>query len=94
MECLKRWQRMVLVTQPTHPAFYKDDVRQHICNVCQTNFTCPPPTRGELMKSFTRPEITVLVDVGRIIAPHSIFSEKLESIQTLSYIGGEDSVSH
>ena len=22
MDCLKRWQRMVLVSQPTHPAFY------------------------------------------------------------------------
>ena len=27
LACLRRWQRMVLVSQPTHPAFYQDDVR-------------------------------------------------------------------
>ena len=26
---------MVLVSQPTHPAFYSDDVRHHECNVCK-----------------------------------------------------------
>jgi E3 ubiquitin-protein ligase DOA10 len=25
LSCLRRWQRMVLVSQPTHPAFYQDD---------------------------------------------------------------------
>ena len=34
LDCLRRWQRMVLVSQPTHPAFYQDDVRHHKCNVC------------------------------------------------------------
>ena len=53
LKCLRRWQRMVLVTQPTHPQFYRDDVRHHECNVCKTEFTCPPPTRHELMESFT-----------------------------------------
>lgn len=23
LQCLRRWQRMVLVSQPTHPAFYE-----------------------------------------------------------------------
>lgn len=34
LSCLRRWQRRVLVSQPTHPAFYRDDVRHHKCNVC------------------------------------------------------------
>ena len=33
LSCLRRWQRMVLVSQPTHPRFYKDDARHHVCNV-------------------------------------------------------------
>ena len=39
------WQRAVLVSQPTHPELYDNDTRQRICNVCKTEFTCPPPTR-------------------------------------------------
>lgn len=53
LDCLRRWQRMVLVSQPTHPMFYEDDIRHHKCNVCMGEFTCPPPTRAELMESFT-----------------------------------------
>ena len=60
LSCLRRWQRMVLVSQPTHPAFYRDDVRQHVCNVCKTQFTNPPPTRHELMESFTGSELAAL----------------------------------
>lgn len=44
---------MVIVNQPTHPAYYQDDIRHHKCNVCLSEYTCPPPTRGELMESFT-----------------------------------------
>ena len=43
LSCLRRWQRMVLVSQPTHPAFYERDPRHHECNVCKSKFTCPPP---------------------------------------------------
>lgn len=53
LSCLRRWQRMVLVSQPTHPSFYERDERQYTCNVCKSEFTCAPPTRQELMQSFT-----------------------------------------
>jgi len=33
LACLRRWQRMVLVSQPTHPAFYESDARHYKCNV-------------------------------------------------------------
>ncbi len=32
LACLRRWQRMVLVQQPTHPAFYAADARHYRCS--------------------------------------------------------------
>lgn len=78
LECLRRWQRSVLVSQPTHPAFYGRDERQDICNVCMSPYNCKPPTRHELMTSFTGPELAALIDEGCIIASHSDFSAELE----------------
>ena len=78
LSCLRRWQRMVLVSQPTHPAFYKDDIRHHECNVCKAPFTCAPPTRHELMQSFTGPEIAAFIERGSIIASHPAFGQELE----------------
>ena len=42
----------MLVSQPTHPAFYQRDLRQEICNVCKGEFNPPPPSRAELMAGF------------------------------------------
>lgn len=82
---LRRWQRMVIVNQPTHPAFYEDDIRHHKCNVCLSEYTCPPPTRGELMETFTGPEIAASLFEGRIIASRDIFSVGLEAqLQTMN----------
>ena len=77
LSCLRRWQRMVLVSQPTHPRFYRDDVRHHECNVCKSQFTCEPPTRHELMQSFTGVEIAALLNEGCVIASHQVFSDEL-----------------
>ncbi len=77
LSCLRRWQRMVLVSQPTHPAFYDRDLRHHECNVCKGAFTCAPPTRLELMSSFTGPELGALVNAGCIIGAHEAFSSEL-----------------
>ncbi|CAE8686259.1 unnamed protein product [Polarella glacialis] len=78
LKCLRQWQRILLVTQPTHPAFYDRDVRHHTCNVCKSEFTCAPPSRHDLMASFTGPEIAALLDTGCIIASHDAFSSELE----------------
>ena len=84
LACLRRWQRMVLVSQPTHPQFYRDDIRHHECNVCKAPFTCPPPTRHELMESFTGAEIAALIKEGCVIGAHKVFSAELESqLETL-----------
>ena len=64
-ECLRRWQRAVLVTQPTHPAFYSHDVRQDICNVCKGRFNPPAPSRAVLMAGFTGNELAALLEEGR-----------------------------
>lgn len=77
LKCLRQWQRMVLVSQPTHPAFYDRDLRHQTCNVCKAEFTCAPPSRHELMASFTGPEIAALIDVGCIIVAHGAFSNVL-----------------
>lgn len=77
--CLRRWQRMVLVSQPTHPAFYKDDPRHHVCNVCKSPFTCPPPTRHELMESFTGFEIAALIEAGCLIGSNDVFDAELRT---------------
>ena len=77
LSCLRRWQRMVLVSQPTHPAFYQDDLRHHRCNVCASPFNIPPPTRHELMASFTGAEIAALISEGCVIGSHRDFDAQL-----------------
>lgn len=77
ISCLRRWQRMVLVSQPTHPAFYERDPRHYKCNVCNGLFTCEPPTRLELMASFTGPELGALMAPGCVIASHATFTAEL-----------------
>ena len=78
LSCLRQWQRMVLVSQPTHPDFWEDDVRHQKCNVCVSDFKCPPPTRQELMLGFTGPEIAALISEGCIIASHTTFNRNIE----------------
>ncbi|KAH8065316.1 hypothetical protein JL721_8272 [Aureococcus anophagefferens] len=77
LDCLRRWQRMVLVSQPTHPMFHGEDQRQHDCNVCKQPYTCPPPTRHELMQSFTGVEIASLIDEGCVIGAGAEFTAEL-----------------
>jgi len=83
LNCLRKWQRINIVSQPTHPAFWKDDVRHHKCNVCTATFTCPPPSRHELMTSFTGPEIAGMIDTGFVIGAHRIFSEEMNKEPSL-----------
>ena len=78
LKCLRRWQRSVLVSQPTHPDFYDDDIRQKKCNVCASQFTCKPPTRYELMTSFTGAELAAYVEPRSVIVSHKDFSEELK----------------
>ena len=80
VECLRRWQRAVLVTQPTHPAFYSHDQRQDICNVCKGRFDPPPPTRAVLMAGFTGGELASLLEEGRLIVCEPRTSRHMEAM--------------
>eukprot|EP00944_MAST-04C_sp_MAST-4C-sp1_P002899 g2899.t1 len=78
LECLRRWQRSVIISQPTHPAFYARDERQFICNVCKSEFSVVPPTRAEMMASFTGDELANLLQVGCFIAATKETSQEME----------------
>lgn len=94
-DCLRKWQRSVLVTQPTHPAFYEDDVRQRVCSVCREEFDPPPPSRRELMASFTGPELAALLDVGCLIVCEPRTSRMMASVQRSSVLRQQtSSLSH
>eukprot|EP00439_Symbiodinium_sp_Y106_P066484 s683_g10.t2 len=86
LKCLRMWQRAVLVSQPTHPDLYDHDTRQRICNVCKTEFTCHPPTRAELLASFTGPELAALIEERCFIGSAENFSRELER-QVASFPG-------
>eukprot|EP00434_Breviolum_minutum_P044798 symbB.v1.2.040056.t1/scaffold6960.1/size14222/1 len=86
LSCLRMWQRAVLVSQPTHPDLYDHDTRQRICNVCKTEFTCLPPTRAELLASFTGPELAALIEERCFIGSAENFSRELER-QVASFPG-------
>jgi hypothetical protein len=68
----------VLITQSTHPAYWNKDQRHSKCNVCLAVYTCKPPTRSELMESFTGPEIASLIAVDCIIAASPAFCTAIE----------------
>lgn len=78
LACLRRWQRTVLVSQPTHPDLYDNDTRQRVCNVCKAEFSTPPPSRQELLASFTGSELAALIEEGCVIGSAEDFSEELE----------------
>ena len=67
IECLKKWQREVLLSQPTHPKYQTTIDR--ICNVCLEPFTGEgiPPSRHEQIKAFTSEEIADLVAPGNLL---------------------------
>jgi hypothetical protein len=83
-DCLLRWQRMCVVQSPTHPAYWDDDTRSNVCNVCKTTFTTPPPSRLTLMSSFTGAEIAAMLSRDFLLCSHDEFSralrEKLEQM--------------
>ncbi|KAA8491471.1 hypothetical protein FVE85_2486 [Porphyridium purpureum] len=78
LQCLRRWQRSILVSQPTHPSFYHNDPRLTQCAVCLTPFSVRPPTRQQLMEGFTGAELAALIAPRGVIAAHMAFSAELQ----------------
>ena len=75
--CLLRWRRMVVVNAPTHPAYWNEDTRHNVCNVCASEFTTEAPSRLTLMRSFTGAELAAMLDCGFLLVSHEAFSERL-----------------
>ena len=95
LECLRRWQRSVIVSQPTHPAFYERDERQFICNVCKSEFSVPPPSRAEMMASFTGDELASLLATGCfIVATKETSEEMAETLRNNFHIRQIRSLAH
>ena len=101
MACLRRWQRMVLVSQPTHPSLWTRDKRHYFCNVCTGRYTCAPPERSELMASFTGPELASMLAPGFVIGSEEAFSthleqqlQQLEASGSFQYYSAKSSYEH
>jgi hypothetical protein len=61
VECLRKWQRQVVLDQPTHPKYHtKID---SVCNVCLEPFTGvgEPPSRHEQILAYTGAELAALI---------------------------------
>ena len=83
---------MVLVSQPTHPAYYQRDVRQEVCNVCKGTFDPPPPERAVLMAGFTGAELAGLLREGVLIVTEPRTSRQMA--RTLRTVRGAGSLRH
>lgn len=79
LECLRTWQKQVLLDQPTHPKYHtKID---QVCNVCLEPFTGigEAPDRHEMMVSYTGAELAAMVTPGNLLVSSRDSSrEKLE----------------
>ncbi|CAL1163221.1 unnamed protein product [Cladocopium goreaui] len=75
--CLRRWQRSILVTQPTHPALIEEDRRITHCQVCLARLSCPVPSRHEMMLQFTGAELASLVQEQSLIVSSKAWSTAL-----------------
>jgi hypothetical protein len=68
LDCLRKWQRMVLVKKSTHPYFHEREPNRHeICNVCNAKFLIKPMNYGEMVIALTGKEIVDRIDQGFII---------------------------
>mgnify|MGYP000232591673 CR=1 FL=1 len=85
--CLRKWQRSILICQPTHPAFYTNDRRHRLCSVCRTEFTIPPPSRQELMKELTGEELAGMLNVGFLLVSDKASSVKMSRLLAHSALG-------
>ena len=78
-ECLRKWQKSVLDTQPTHPKYQTDIDR--VCNVCLEPFTGEgiPPSRHDQIVSYASAELAAMVQPGNLLVSSRDSSrEKLE----------------
>jgi ubiquitin-conjugating enzyme E2 J2 len=90
LECLRTWQKSVVLDQPTHPKYHtKID---QVCNVCLEPFTGigEAPDRHEMMVSYTGAELAAMVTPGNLLVTSRESSrEKLELMAKHPEIRGQ-----
>eukprot|EP00039_Didymoeca_costata_P029127 m.23396 g.23396 ORF g.23396 m.23396 type:complete len:617 (-) comp7494_c0_seq4:292-2142(-) len=80
LECLRKWQKSVLLTQSTHPK-YQTEIDK-ICGVCQTPFKVAMKSRHEAIVEYTGKQVIAMVKVGSLIVSSRESSESnLELIE-------------
>jgi hypothetical protein len=68
LDCLRKWQRMVLVKKSTHPYFHEREPNRHeICNVCNAKFLIKPMNYAEMVIALTGQDIVDRINEGFII---------------------------
>ena len=74
LECLRQWQKSILLSQPTHPKYQTDIDR--ICNVCLEPFTGVgmPPSRHEAILQFSGG-----ASMAALVAPGNLLVSTRES---------------
>merc|ERR1712216_822882 len=63
VECLRKWERTVMLQQPTHPSCYGEDDRYLVCHVCTAAFDIAPPPRHELMASLAGETLAKMLSI-------------------------------
>ena len=77
LSCLRQWQRMLIVSQPTNPSLWLEDIRFIRCNVCLKKYTCQRPNRYDMIKSFTGSRVAKKIRVGSFVGTLSKFSSMI-----------------
>ncbi len=76
MECLRQWQKSVLMTQSTHP-MYQSSIDE-VCNICKKKFKneYKPKSRRQQMMEWTGQELHGVIRKGNLIVPNRTESDK------------------
>jgi len=83
LECLREWQKRVLIDQPTHPQ-YQTSI-DSVCNVCLEPFTGigEAPSRHDQILSYTTPQLAKLASTpgNLLVSTRESSRESLEIIE-------------
>ena len=80
LDCLKQWQKSVLLTQSTHPK-YQTNIDK-VCNICLTLFNIKSKSRHQSIVEYTGKEIINLLQIGHFLVSSEEASEaNLELIE-------------
>ena len=69
MDCLKQWQKSVLLTQSTHPK-YQTNIDK-VCTICSTLFNIKSKSRHQSIVEYTGQEIIKLIQNGYLSQGHA-----------------------